>query len=89
MPKPMGELLASALCFGVPDFVSGLLSRRVAGTTVSLYGQLGGTALSLAPAAFWPATGAAAWGWAALFGSCAALAGVGPTGLHPGRIVAR
>ncbi|WP_246256932.1 EamA family transporter [Amycolatopsis anabasis] len=45
----MGELLAlaSAVCFGTTDFLSGLASRRVNGLTVALYGQLSGTALSV------------------------------------------
>lgn len=69
----MGEslALAAAVCFGVTDFVSGLLSRRVPGVTVSLHAQLGGTALSVALAACWPLEGpssAAMWGWGALSG---------------------
>jgi drug/metabolite transporter (DMT)-like permease len=69
----MGELLAltAAACFGITDFVSGLLSRRAPGMTVSLYGQLGGTALSILIATAWPATAprsAAPFAWAALSG---------------------
>lgn len=69
----MGELiaLAAAACFGLNDFVSGLLSRAAAGMTVSLYGQLGGIVLSVLLAFWWPTSGTsdpASWGWAALSG---------------------
>jgi drug/metabolite transporter (DMT)-like permease len=69
----MGELIAliAAACFGLNDFVSGLLARTAAGMTVSLYGQFGGVALSVLMALWWPASGTsdpASWGWAALSG---------------------
>jgi drug/metabolite transporter (DMT)-like permease len=69
----MGELLSltSALCFGITEFVSGLLSRRFPGVTVALHAQAGGTVLTVLLAALWPASGpasAGAWGWAALSG---------------------
>ncbi|MBO2452671.1 DMT family transporter [Actinomadura barringtoniae] len=44
-----GELMAlsAAACYGITHFVCGLLARRVPGLTVSLYAQLGGTAVSI------------------------------------------
>lgn len=70
----MGELLAlaSAGCFGLTHFVSGVLTRRAPGLTVSLYAQLGGTAVTLVAVPLWPQgtpeASDAAWG---------ALSGVG------------
>lgn len=70
----MGNVLAlvSALCFGVTHFVSGLVSRRAAGMTMSLYAQVAGTVVTVPFAAFAgsgaPAAGALGWG---------ALSGVG------------
>ncbi|WIX85058.1 DMT family transporter [Amycolatopsis sp. DG1A-15b] len=68
----MGNVLAlvSALCFGVTHFVSGLVSRRAPGMTVSLYAQVAGTVVTVPFAAFagsGPPT-AAALGWGALSG---------------------
>ncbi len=73
----MGLLLAlaSAVCYGIADFVGGLLSRRADGATVALTGQAGGLVLTLAAAPLVSTTGLAPadlyWG---------ALSGVG-TGL--------
>ncbi|MEV7092465.1 DMT family transporter [Amycolatopsis sp. NPDC051045] len=68
----MGNVLAlvSALCFGVTHFVSGLVSRRAPGMTVSLYAQVAGTVVTVPFAAFaGPGTPtAAALGWGALSG---------------------
>lgn len=70
----MGVLfaLASAVCYGLSDFVGGLLSRRTSFVAVALGGQAGGLALAAAVAPAVPATGVAlsdlAWG---------ALSGVG------------
>lgn len=67
----MGELLAlaSALCFGLTHFVNGVLSRRAPGLTISLYAQLGGTAITLLAALFWAHGTAAGLGWGALSGA--------------------
>lgn len=70
----VGEALAlgAALCFGITDFVSALLARRVHSASVALVAQLGGTALILLAALLVPApsvtTGALGWG---------ALSGIG------------
>jgi len=69
----MGNVLAlvSALCFGVTHFVSGLVSRRAPGMTVSLYAQVAGTAVTV-PFAVLAGSGsptAAALGWGALSGA--------------------
>jgi drug/metabolite transporter (DMT)-like permease len=68
----MGEALAlgAALCFGITDFVSALLARRVHSAAVALVAQLGGTALILAAALLVPAPSvtAGALGWGALSG---------------------
>src|SRR4051794_32842006 len=64
----MGELLAlaSAGCFGVTHFVSGLLARRAPGLIISWYAQIGGTAVTLVAAISWahgtPSGSALAWG---------------------------
>lgn len=46
---PVGEALslASALCFGVTHFASGLVFRRVDGVAVTLYAQLAGNTVAL------------------------------------------
>lgn len=49
--------LASAVCYGLSDFVGGLLSRRASFAAITLGGQLGGLALALALAPAVPATG--------------------------------
>lgn len=68
----MGEALAlgAALCFGITDFVSALLARRVHSTAVALVAQLGGTALILVAALLVPAqtVTAGSLGWGALSG---------------------
>jgi drug/metabolite transporter (DMT)-like permease len=68
----MGEALAlgAALCFGITDFASALLARRVHSAVVALVAQLGGTALILGAALLVPAPSvtAAAMGWGALSG---------------------
>lgn len=68
----MGEALAlgAALCFGITDFVSALLARRVHSAVVALVAQLGGTALILVAALLAPAPSvtAGALGWGALSG---------------------
>jgi drug/metabolite transporter (DMT)-like permease len=69
----MGNVLAlvSALCFGVTHFVSGLVSRRAPGMTVSLYAQVAGTVVTV-PFAALAGSGtptAAALGWGALSGA--------------------
>lgn len=69
----MGALLAlaSALAYGVADYVGGVLSRRAHFGTVAFLGQVGGLAFALAAAPFVPAQvslGGLAWG---------ALSGVG------------
>jgi drug/metabolite transporter (DMT)-like permease len=70
----VGEALAlgAALCFGITDFASALLARRVHSAAVALVAQLGGTALVSGAAVVVPAssvtTGALGWG---------ALSGVG------------
>jgi uncharacterized membrane protein len=69
----MGNVLAlvSALCFGVTHFVSGLVSRRAPGMTVSLYAQVAGTVVTV-PFAAVAGSGsptAAALGWGALSGA--------------------
>ena len=68
----MGEALAlgAALCFGITDFVSALLARRVHSAAVALVAQLGGTALILVAALLVPAPSvtAVALGWGALSG---------------------
>ncbi len=68
----MGEALAlaAALCFGIVDFVSALLARRVHSAAVALVAQLGGTALILTAALLLPAPSvtAGALGWGALSG---------------------
>ena len=60
----------AALCFGIVDFVSALLARRVHSAAVALVAQLGGTALILAAALLLPAPSvtAGALGWGALSG---------------------
>ncbi|MEQ0561959.1 EamA family transporter [Amycolatopsis sp. NEAU-NG30] len=67
----MGNVLAlvSALCFGVTHFVSGLVSRRAPGMTVSLYTQVAGTVVTIPLAAFSGTPSAAALGWGALSGA--------------------
>lgn len=63
-----GELLAlaAAAAFGVTHFAAGLLARRVAGVTVALYTQLGGTVIAVAAALVWtfgtPSAADLAWG---------------------------
>ena len=66
----MGNVLAlvSALCFGVTHFVSGLVSRRAPGMTVSLHAQLAGTVVTLPLALTAPPSTGLGWG---------ALSGVG------------
>jgi drug/metabolite transporter (DMT)-like permease len=68
----VGEALAlgAALCFGITDFVSALLARRVHSAAVALVAQLGGTALILVAALLVPAPSvtAGALGWGALSG---------------------
>jgi drug/metabolite transporter (DMT)-like permease len=68
----VGEALAlgAALGFGITDFVSALLARRVHSAAVALVAQLGGTALVLGAALLVPAPSvtAAALGWGALSG---------------------
>ena len=68
----MGEALAlgAALCFGITDFVSALLARRVHSAAVALVAQLGGTALILSAALLVPAPSvtAGALGWGTLSG---------------------
>ncbi|GAA5137248.1 EamA family transporter [Pseudonocardia adelaidensis] len=68
----MGEALAlgAALCFGITDFVSALLARRVHSAAVALVAQLGGTALILVAALVVPAPAVTpgALGWGALSG---------------------
>ncbi|HYH33056.1 MAG TPA: EamA family transporter [Pseudonocardia sp.] len=68
----MGEALAlgAALCFGITDFVSALLARRVHSASVALVAQVGGTALILLAALLVPAPSvtAGALGWGALSG---------------------
>lgn len=68
----MGEALAlgAALCFGITDFVSALLARRVHSAAVALVAQLGGTALILVAALLVPAPTVTpgALGWGALSG---------------------
>jgi drug/metabolite transporter (DMT)-like permease len=68
----MGEALAlgAALCFGITDFVSALLARRVHSAAVALVAQLGGTALILVAALLVPAPSVSAGtlGWGALSG---------------------
>ncbi|QIS11524.1 EamA family transporter [Nocardia arthritidis] len=69
----MGELMAlsAAGCFGITHFVSGLAARRAPGMVVSLYAQLGGTAIAIIAALLWqhgPAT-ISAVGWGALSGA--------------------
>jgi drug/metabolite transporter (DMT)-like permease len=68
----MGEALAlgAALCFGITDFVSALLARRVHSIAVALVAQLGGTALILVAAVAVPASSVTvgALGWGALSG---------------------
>ncbi|MFI9586088.1 EamA family transporter [Streptomyces sp. NPDC052236] len=68
----MGALLAlaSAACYGVVDFLGGLLSRRFHFAVVSFLGQLGGLLLALVAAILVPA-GAVRWDdlvWGALSG---------------------
>jgi drug/metabolite transporter (DMT)-like permease len=68
----VGEALAlgAALCFGITDFVSALLARRVHSAAVALVAQLAGTALILVAALLVPAPSvtAGALGWGALSG---------------------
>jgi drug/metabolite transporter (DMT)-like permease len=68
----VGEALAlgAALCFGITDFVSALLARRVHSAAVALVAQLGGTALILVAALLVPApvVTVGALGWGALSG---------------------
>ncbi|MBF6330368.1 EamA family transporter [Nocardia transvalensis] len=68
----MGELMAlsAAGCFGVTHFVSGLASRRAPGMLVSLYAQLGGTAIVMVAALWWHHSSASipALGWGTLSG---------------------
>lgn len=69
----MGNVLAlvSALCFGITHFVSGLVSRRAPGMTVSLYAQVAGTVLTVPFAVFAGSATptATALGWGALSGA--------------------
>jgi drug/metabolite transporter (DMT)-like permease len=62
--------LAAALCFGIVDFVSALLARRVHSAAVALVAQIGGTALILVAALLLPAPSVTvgALGWGALSG---------------------
>jgi drug/metabolite transporter (DMT)-like permease len=62
--------LGAALCFGITDFVSALLARRVHSAAVALVAQLGGTALILVAALLVPAPTVAVGvlGWGALSG---------------------
>ncbi|MEU3274390.1 EamA family transporter [Saccharomonospora sp. NPDC006951] len=68
----MGALLAlaSAICYGLSDFVGGLVSRRAPFATVALLGQVGGLlfALAFVPVVPTDAVGAADLGWGALSG---------------------
>ncbi|SFW68739.1 DMT family transporter [Amycolatopsis australiensis] len=67
----MGNVLAlvSALCFGLTHFVSGLVSRRAPGMTVSLYAQVAGTVVTVPLAMSGSAATAGALGWGALSGA--------------------
>ena len=69
----MGALLAlaSALAYGIADYVGGLLSRRAHFGTVAFLGQVGGLLFALAVAPFVPAHA----GWEGL--AWGALSGVG------------
>ncbi len=62
--------MGAALCFGITDFVSALLARRVHSAAVALVAQLGGTAVILVAALLVPAPAvtAGALGWGALSG---------------------
>jgi drug/metabolite transporter (DMT)-like permease len=62
--------LASAACYGLADFIGGLLSRRAHFGTVALIGQLSGFLLSLVVLPLLPGPGvtAAGLGWGALSG---------------------
>ncbi|MFJ8790549.1 hypothetical protein [Streptomyces sp. NPDC102462] len=53
----MGVLFAltSAVCYGIVDFVGGILSRRVHFTTVTFLGQLGGLLFAVGAALLVPA----------------------------------
>jgi drug/metabolite transporter (DMT)-like permease len=68
----MGVLfaVASAVCYGLSDFVGGLLSRRVSFVAVALGGQLGGLTLTviLAPAVSASDVTVADLAWGALSG---------------------
>ncbi|ASR37258.1 multidrug DMT transporter permease [Prauserella marina] len=68
----MGALLAlaSAICYGLSDFVGGLVARRAPFATVALLGQAGGLVFALAfvPVVPTGAVGAADLGWGALSG---------------------
>jgi drug/metabolite transporter (DMT)-like permease len=68
----MGALLAlaSAICYGLSDFVGGLASRRAPFATVALVGQAGGLllALVLTPVVRTSAVAPADLGWGALSG---------------------
>ncbi|MEV6961102.1 hypothetical protein AB0M97_18270 [Streptomyces sp. NPDC051207] len=56
-PSPDGALLAlaPAVCYGVVDFVGGLLSGRVSCTAVTFLGQVGGLLLACLAALLVPA----------------------------------
>ncbi|MFI5613406.1 EamA family transporter [Amycolatopsis sp. NPDC051903] len=67
----MGPLLAlaSAICYGLSDFVGGLVARRAPFAAVALIGQVGGLVLALAVAPMLPAAASPAdLGWGALSG---------------------
>jgi drug/metabolite transporter (DMT)-like permease len=69
----MGEAfaLASAVCYGVTHFCSGVLARRASGIGVAFYAQLGGTAAIFPVAVAVPGGGQAtgpALAWGALSG---------------------
>jgi len=68
----VGILLAlvSATCYGLSDYIGGLLARRAPFLTVALAGQLGGLVLTLvaAPLTAGPAVTGADLGWGALSG---------------------
>ncbi|QRP50314.1 DMT family transporter [Amycolatopsis sp. FDAARGOS 1241] len=67
----MGPLLAlvSAVCYGLSDFVGGLVARRAPFAAVALIGQVGGPVLALAVAPLLPSAACPAdLGWGALSG---------------------
>jgi drug/metabolite transporter (DMT)-like permease len=73
----MGEALAlaTAVCYGITHFCSGLLARRASGIGVAFYAQLGGTVTIVPVALLFPGGGAtgSALGWGALSGVGAGL----------------